>query len=441
MQRKKEPIEVLLKPINEFLHEEASGGILLIICAVIALAWANSPWFHSYHDLWHTHLVVNLGDLLNLDYTIHHWINDGLMAIFFFTVGLEIKRELLVGELSSMQKASLPIAGAIGGMVVPALFYTIFNSGGEGVNGWGIPMATDIAFVVGIMALLGPRIPITLKIFVLALAIADDIGAVMVIAIFYTAEISVTALVIAGIVLVFLAVLNKLGTKSLIPYTILGIILWLAFLKSGIHATIAGVLLAFTIPASSRYNTQKFSEKVKALIHKFDSAGEQSDSVLSNQERQTGVMAIEESCEKVLTPLQRFEHGLHPWVAFLIIPVFALANAGVTLAGLDILAALFSPVSLGIIVGLFVGKQLGIFAFSFIAVKMKFATLPEGVNWKNLYGAGILAGIGFTMSLFIAGLAFSDPALIDLSKIGVLSGSLLAGIFGYMFLKSSKAKD
>ena len=441
MQRKKEPIEVLLKPINEFLHQEASGGILLIICTVIALAWANSPWFDSYHHLWHTYLSLNLGNLISLDYSLHHWINDGLMAIFFFTVGLEIKRELLVGELSSMQKASLPIAGAIGGMVAPALFYTIFNAGGEGVNGWGIPMATDIAFVVGIMALLGPRIPLTLKIFVLALAIADDIGAVLVIAIFYTAEVSITALIIAGIVLIILAVLNKLGTKSLIPYTMLGIILWLAFLKSGVHATIAGVLLAFTIPASSRYNTEKFSLKIKELISKFDSAGEHRDNVLSNQNRQTDVMAIEKSCEKVLTPLQRFEHGLHPWVAFLIIPVFALANAGVTLADMDILAALFSPVSLGIIVGLFIGKQLGIFAFSFIAVKMKFATLPEGVNWKNLYGAGILAGIGFTMSLFIAGLAFSDPALIDLSKIGVLSGSLLSGVVGFVFLKSSKTKN
>ena len=437
MQRKKEPIEVLLKPINEFLHQEASGGILLMICTVLALAWANSPWFHSYHDLWHSHIVVNLGNLLNLDYSLHYWINDGLMAIFFFTVGLEIKRELLVGELSSMQKASLPIAGAIGGMVAPALLYAIFNAGGEGFNGWGIPMATDIAFVVGIMALLGPRIPLTLKIFVLALAIADDIGAVLVIAIFYTAEILITALIIAGVVLVLLVVLNKLGTKSLIPYTVLGIILWLAFLKSGVHATIAGVLLAFTIPASSRYNTQKFSEKVKDLINKFDSTGDHGQNVLSNQERQTDVMAIEESCQKVLTPLQRFEHGLHPWVAFFIIPVFALANAGVTLAGLDILAALFSPVSLGIIIGLFIGKQFGIFAFSFVAVKLKLASLPEGVNWKNLYGAGILAGIGFTMSLFIAGLAFNDPALLDLSKIGILTGSLLSGVVGFVFLKSS----
>jgi NhaA family Na+:H+ antiporter len=440
MKRKKEPIEVLLNPINEFLHREASGGILLIICTVIALVWANSPWFESYHHLWHTYITINFGDLLSLDYSIHHWINDGLMVIFFFTVGLEIKRELLVGELSSMQKASLPIAGAIGGMVVPAILYAIFNAGGEGADGWGIPMATDIAFVVGIMALLGPRVPLTLKIFVLALAIADDIGAVLVIAIFYTSEISITALIIAAIVLVILFLLNRLGTKSLIPYTILGIILWLAFLKSGVHATIAGVLLAFTIPASSRFNTNEFSDRVKQLIKNFDETGDHWKNVLNNAQRQHDVHAIETSCERVLTPLQRFEHGLHPYVAFFIIPVFALANAGVTLAGLDILGALLSPISLGIIVGLFIGKQFGIFAFSYVAVKLKLASLPEGINWKNLYGAGMLAGIGFTMSLFIAGLAFVDPALLDLSKIGVLTGSLLSGIVGFIYLKSTPEK-
>jgi len=412
-----------------------------MICTVIALIWANTAWSHSYHDLWQTHLVVSLGNLLTLDYSIHHWINDGLMVIFFFTVGLEIKREFLVGELSSAQKASLPIAGALGGMIAPALLYTVFNSGTEGANGWGIPMATDIAFVVGIMALLGPRVPITLKIFVLALAIADDIGAVMVIAVFYTAEISASALIIAAIFLALLVLLNRLGTKSLIPYAVLGLILWLAFLQSGIHATIAGVLLAFTIPASSRYDTNKFSEKVRQLISHFDSTGDEWKNVLNNSERQHDVLAIEESCEKVLTPLQRFEHGLHPWVSFFIIPVFALANAGVTLADMDILNALLSPVSLGIIIGLFIGKQIGIFAFSFLAVKLKLSSLPEGVNWKNLYGAGILAGIGFTMSLFIAGLAFNDPALLDLSKIGVLSGSLISGIIGFVFLKNTSPKS
>lgn len=441
MTRKKERIEIMLKPINDFLHKEASGGILLIIFTVVALAWANSPWSALYHDLWHTHLVVAIGNLLTFDYSVHHWINDGLMVIFFFTVGLEIKRELLVGELSSMQKASLPIAAALGGMIVPAVMFVVFNSGGEGASGWGIPMATDIAFVVGIMALLGPRVPLTLKIFVLALAIADDIGAVMVIAIFYTSEISIAALIIAAVVLISLIILNKLGTKSLILYSILGIILWVAFLKSGVHATIAGVLLAFTIPASARYNTKRFSDKTKDLLNKFDETGEHGENVLSNEGRQTDVMAIEESCKKILTPLQRFEHGLHPWVSFFIIPLFALANAGVTLAGMDVIGALTSPVSIGIIVGLFIGKQVGIFGFSWIAVKLKFASLPEGVNWKMLYAAGILAGIGFTMSLFIAGLAFSDEALINLSKIGVIAGSLISGITGYVLLKTSLGKN
>ncbi len=437
MKREKEPIELILKPLNEFLHKEASGGILLIIFTLIALAWANTSFSDSYHNLWHTHITVSLGNLLTLDYPLHYWINDGLMVIFFFTVGLEIKRELLVGELSSIQKSSLPIAGALGGMIIPAVLYSLLNAGGSGSGGWGIPMATDIAFVVGIMALLGPRIPLTLKIFVLALAIADDIGAVLVIAIFYTAEISTSALIVAAIVLVVLIILNRLGTKSLIAYSILGIILWVAFLKSGVHATIAGVLLAFTIPASSRFDTKKFSEKVKEFINHFDSTGDHWKNVLNNSERQNDVMAIESSCEKVLTPLQRFEHGLHPWVSFFIIPVFALANAGVTLSGLNIFEALFSEISLGIILGLFIGKQIGIFGFSFLAVKLKLASLPQGVNWKNLYGAGMLAGIGFTMSLFIASLAFANPELLDLSKIGVLTGSIISGVFGFIFLKIS----
>jgi Na+:H+ antiporter, NhaA family len=441
MKNNKDLIQIILKPINAFLHQEASGGILLIIFTLIALVWANTPFADSYHHLWHTHISLSFGNLLTLDYPLHYWINDGLMVIFFFTIGLEIKRELLVGELSSLQKASLPIAGALGGMIFPAVLYTVINSGGSGADGWGIPMATDIAFVVGIMALLGPKIPLILKIFVLALAIADDIGAVLVIAVFYTEEISVMALIIAAIIVFILVLLNKLGTKSLIPYSILGILLWLAFLKSGVHATIAGVLLAFTIPASSRYDINKFSRKVKELINKFVETGDDWKNVLNNAEREYDVMAIESSCRNILTPLQRFENGLHPWVAFLIIPLFALSNAGVSLSGLSFLEALLSEVSLGIIIGLFIGKQVGIFGFSFLAVKLKLASLPEGVNWKNLYGAGILAGIGFTMSLFIAGLAFKDPALLDLSKIGVLTGSIISGVLGFLFLRLSPSKN
>src|SRR5690606_7252256 len=256
----KTPIERITQPIQEFLHKEASGGILLIIATVIALIWANSPLAESYHHLWHTYVSINIGNI-GLNYSLHHWINDGLMVIFFFVVGLEIKRELLVGELSTAKKAALPIAAALGGMIFPALIYVIFNLGSEGSSGWGIPMATDIAFVVGILALLGNRVPLALKIFILALAIVDDIGAVLVIAIFYTSDISLISLAIAAVLLVVLVVMNRIGVRNLLIYTVVGIALWLAFLKSGIHATVAGVLLAFTIPASSRINTKKFTDK------------------------------------------------------------------------------------------------------------------------------------------------------------------------------------
>ncbi len=432
------PIEKLTYPIQEFLHKEASGGILLIIATVIALAWANSPFAESYHHLWHTYINIDIGGV-GLNYSLHHWINDGLMVIFFFVVGLEIKRELLVGELSSAKKAALPIAAALGGMIFPALIYTIFNLGSESASGWGIPMATDIAFVVGILALLGNRVPLSLKIFILALAIVDDLGAVLVIAIFYTSNISLTSLMIAGGLIILLIAMNRLGVRNLLVYTLVGVALWLAFLKSGVHATVAGVLLAFTIPVSSRINTQKFKNETENLIKEFDNAGEHGEDVLTNSERLSIVDKIENNCEKILTPLQRFEHGLHPWVSFFIMPVFALANAGVTI-GSGLTSALIHPVSIGIILGLFLGKQIGIFGFSYLAVKLKLASEPEGVSWKKIYAAAILAGIGFTMSLFIANLAFTSPELLDTAKVGILSGSLISGIVGFIILKSALSK-
>jgi len=432
------PIEKLTHPIQEFLHKEASGGILLIIATVIALVWANSPLKDSYHHLWHTYVSLNVGNL-GLSYSLHHWINDGLMVIFFFVVGLEIKRELLVGELSSIKKASLPIAAALGGMIFPAIIYYIFNAGKESVSGWGIPMATDIAFVVGILALLGKRVPLALKIFILALAIVDDIGAVLVIAIFYTSEISFISLAIAGGLILLLILMNKLSVRNLLLYIIVGVALWLAFLKSGVHATVAGVLLAFTIPASARINTKKFSDETDQLVKQFNAAGNHGDNVLTNSERLYIVEEIENNCEKILTPLQRFEHGLHPWVSFLIMPIFALANAGVTLSN-DFAASLTNSVSIGIILGLFIGKQIGIFSFSYLAVKFKLAAEPEGVSWKKIYAASILAGIGFTMSLFIANLAFNSPELLNISKVGILTGSLVSGIIGFIILKSSLNK-
>lgn len=434
----KTPIEKLTRPLQEFLHQEASGGILLIIGTIIALVWANSPFADSYHHLWNIYLSINVGEL-GLNYSLHYWINDGLMVIFFFIVGLEIKRELLVGELSSIKKASLPIAAALGGMIFPALIYTIFNFGSESSSGWGIPMATDIAFVVGILALLGKRVPLALKIFVLALAIVDDLGAVLVIAIFYTSNISLTSLMIAGGFITLLIIMNRMGVRSLLLYTLVGIVLWLAFLKSGVHATVAGVLLAFTIPASARINTKKFTDETDSLIKDFDNAGEHGENVLTNEERLSIVDQIENNCEKILTPLQRFEHGLHPWVSFFIIPVFALANAGVSISN-GLFSTLTNSVSIGIILGLFIGKQIGIFSFSYLAVKFKLASELEGVGWTKIYAAAILAGIGFTMSLFIANLAFSSQELLDTAKVGILAASLLSGIVGFIILKSALDK-
>lgn len=432
------PIDRILNPIQEFMKAESSGGIVLIICTVIALIWANSPYADSYHHLWHTYLSINLGGY-ELKYSLHHWINDGLMVIFFFVVGLEIKRELLVGELSSVKKAALPVAGALGGMIVPALIYSFFNAGSEGAAGWGIPMATDIAFVVGIMALLGPKFPFSLKIFILALAIVDDIGAVLVIAIFYTAEISLTALLIGASILLLLIVFNRLGVRSLIIYSIAGIALWLAFLKSGVHATVAGVLLAFTIPASSKINTKNFSKEQSAIINDFENAGPHGDDILTNENRLTLIQVMEKNCEKILTPLQKFEHLLHPWVAFLIMPIFALANAGVSI-GDSFFEALTNPISIGIILGLFFGKQFGIFGFSYFAIRFGLATKPSGVNFGKIYGAGVLAGIGFTMSLFIANLAFPKENLLNVAKVGVLTASLISGIVGFIIVKISLNK-
>lgn len=426
-----------MRPFQNFLEKEASGGILLLIFTVLALVWANSSFAESYSHLWHTKLSIGFENFI-LNYSLHHWINDGLMAIFFFVVGLEIKRELLVGELSSLKKASLPIMAALGGMIFPALFYVAFNFGKESLSGWGIPMATDIAFAIGILALLGSKVPTGLKVFITALAIADDIGAVLVIAFFYTSNISIISLAIAGGVLVLLMAANLSGIRNLIVYSVLGIILWLAFLFSGIHATVAGVLLAFTIPASSRINTAQFLSKGKKLLEDFDQSGEEGPDVLSSEDREGIVQSLEENCEKIMVPLQRFEHKLHPWVSFFIMPVFALANAGVVISG-KFISELTDPVSLGIVTGLFFGKQLGISAFTWFSVKLKMASLPFGVTWKQIYAGGILAGIGFTMSLFIANLAFTSEELLTISKVGILTASLLSGLIGFFILKRSLA--
>jgi NhaA family Na+:H+ antiporter len=427
------PIQRVLSPFARFFRLESAGGIVLIACTLIAVIWANSPWVHAYHHLWETKLGVTLGPW-TVSHTIHHWINDGLMAVFFFLVGLEIKREALVGELASIRRATLPAAAALGGMVVPALIYAAFNYGGEGAAGWGIPMATDIAFALGVLALMGPRVPLALKVFLTALAIVDDIGAVLVIAVFYTGQISWGALAAGLGVLGLCAVANRLGVRGPVPYIILGVLAWSLFLASGVHATVAGVLLAMTIPARTRINQDEFVEHAGTALADFRSACSSATTVLTNVRQQTALQSLESATEAAQAPLQRIEHDLHRPVAFIIIPLFALANAGVTLSG-GIADAFTHPVTLGVVAGLVFGKPIGITLFSWLAVRAGLAELPAGVKWRAIHAVSWLGGIGFTMSLFVANLAFPQGAHVDESKVGIFAASIAAGLAGWMFLR------
>jgi NhaA family Na+:H+ antiporter len=432
------PIDIVLAPFRRFARIESSSGILLIACAVAAMIWAN-VWPEHYEQLWHTYLSFKFGDF-ELKLSLAHFINDGLMAIFFFVVGLEVKREFIAGELASPRKAAIPIAAAIGGMVVPALVFVAMNLRAEGdeMRGWAIPMATDIAFAVGIMAMLGSRVPLALKVFVTALAIVDDIGAVLVIALFYTPEVNVTALGVAGGLVVLSFIAARAGLRSAVVYFIIGLLMWLMLLASGVHATIGGVLLALTIPANVRIKAPAFTRFARETIDEFDAAGNDDDDIIVNRRRQAAVQSLEKACEQVHAPLRRLEHGLHPIVAFLIVPIFALSNAGVPVIG-NLGEALGSPLGLGIILGLVLGKPIGIALATFVAVKLGFGDLPAGTSWRQIIGAGFLAGIGFTMSLFIANLGFGEGELLVYAKAGILAGSLLAGVVGFLMLRSTPA--
>jgi NhaA family Na+:H+ antiporter len=426
-------IERIILPFQEFVKTESFSGILLISFMLIALIWANSPWSGSYEALWQTNMNFSVGGF-KIDKPLLLWINDGLMAIFFFVVGLEIKRELLVGELSSLRQALFPIAAAIGGMLVPAGVYLLFNANGPGFSGWGVPMATDIAFALGILALMGKRSPLPLKIFLTAVAIVDDIGAVLVIALFYTEKIVWASLAFAGFVFIALMVLNRAKIRKPLPYAILGILLWVAFLKSGVHATIAGVLLAMTIPASTVVDRRGFVKRVREYLTEFEQEGIGDGAIFTTKKQRALLQGIEDCTNGVEAPLQQFEHALHPWVAYLIMPFFALANAGVDLRT-DILAALVNPITLGIIGGLVIGKQVGITFFAWLVTKLGLSQKIKGVTWKQIWGASMLAGIGFTMSLFISNLAFSDPELLTSAKVGILAASFLSAILGWLVLR------
>jgi Na+:H+ antiporter, NhaA family len=431
------PVDRLMAPFRRFARNSAASGILLMGAAIVALAWANSPAGSGYVALWETKLSIGFGDAV-LSKSIHDWINDGLMALFFFVVGLEIKREVLIGELGSIRRALLPIAAAVGGAVVPAVLLVVIVGPGEAARGWAIPMATDIAFALGVLALLGDRIPIGLRVFMAALAIVDDLIAVLVIGIFYTAEVSVPALGAAGACLALLIGANILGARRPVVYGVLGLATWFAVLQSGVHPTVAGVLVALTIPARTRLDAAGFAAKARGIVAGFERR-EEHNAPASAEDHHDELWELEEITEQAQAPMLRFEHALQPWVAFVVVPIFALANAGIAL-GTDLGSLVGDPLVVGVALGLVVGKQIGITAGVLLALRLGLSSLPSGVTLRQIYGAAWLGGIGFTMSIFIADLAFADDTQLALAKLGVLVASVVAGVGGYVVLRRSTAR-
>jgi len=429
--------ELLVAPFARFMRFEASAGIALILMAAAAMVWANSPWGAEYVQFFQgTKVKVGFGSW-GLEKALILWINDLLMGLFFLLVGLEIKREILRGELNSLRKAALPIAAAIGGMAVPGIIFAAINWGQPSIRGWGIPMATDIAFALGVLALVGKRVPTALGIFLTTLAIIDDLGALIIIAVFYTEQIGMNYLALAGVPLFGLIVLNRLGFRNPLLYMIFGIVLWYFVLKSGVHATIAGVVVALTIPASTRVDQNRYVEFVRSMVDRFADQIETLGPKHTTTAQQTTVFAIEKAGKEVETPLRRLETQLLPWTSFAILPVFALANAGVSV---DFSSDEGIPmrVLLGVAVGLMVGKPIGVLAASWICVKLGIGELPAGVRWRHIHGAGWLAGIGFTMALFIANLGFNASATsLDAAKLGILAASVVAGVIGWALLMLS----
>jgi NhaA family Na+:H+ antiporter len=431
-------LEVIEKPLGvrvtrlaqEFTRRAASGGILLLIASIIAMLWANSPLSDTYSRFWESTLSLSAGTF-NLSEHLLEWVNSGLMAIFFFVVGLEIKREIRTGELASPRKAALPIMGAIGGMLLPALIYLFFNSNNpENLQGWGIPLATDIAFTLGILTLLGTRAPLSLKVFFTALAIADDLGGILVIALFYSEGIVWLPLVFAAIILLLLTGLNITRVFNKIPYAILGVALWLAFLESGIHPTIAGVLLALAIPTRSPPDTRALLAQAVTVMQEVEDTAEDSESEIP---RPGVVQTLEVILERLQSPAQRLERDLTPFSTFFILPIFALANAGVGLSQMSA-TDLFSPLSLGIILGLVIGKPLGISLFCWIAIRMGIAEMPGDLNFRQLASASFLAGVGFTLSMFIAGAAFDNADMLATAKLGVIAASVISAGLGWLLM-------
>lgn len=418
---------------QDFAGLPAAGGLVLLLSALVAIIWANSPWAQGYMAFWETELVVGAG-AWELSHSFQEWINEGLMALFFFIVGLEVKRELTVGELASPRKAALPIAAAVGGLVVPALLYLLFNSGSPVAHGWGIPISTDTAFTLGLLALLGPRIPYSLKIFVAALAIADDVGAILVISVFYSTDLNLLSLAATVSLFVLGMALNRARVYRPLPYAVIGIGLWLAVMYTGVHATLAGVLLALVIPTRSPPTTGGLLDQTIAAFKSLEAP-------LHEQQADEGryqavVRTLETVTDRLLSPAQRLERNLQPWSTYFVLPLLALANAGIPINPGDI--DLLNPLSLGIVLGLVVGKPLGIGLATWLIVRSGVAHLPEGINWRILTGAACLCGIGFTMSIFIANAAFSDWATLQQAKLSIIIASVMAALLGWLLLREKR---
>lgn len=429
----------ILNVFGIFVNNNYAGGVILVLSSVFAMIAANTDLFASFHDIWQINADFAIGSF-KLEMSLLHWVNDALMAIFFFVVGLEIKREMMVGELSSFKQASLPIFAAAGGMLFPALIYLFFNAGTPSANGWGIPMATDIAFSLGVISLLGSRIPLSLKIFLTALAIVDDIGAIIVLAIYYPShEIHFGFLMFAGAILLLLIFFNRMNLHNAALYLIPGLFLWYFVYQSGVHATIAGVALAMCIPSKAPINEVRFFVRSKYYLDKFKEASHGELSILANKQQLSIIHNMHSILRKINPLINRFEHTINPWVTFSIMPIFALANAGVVFEGIPDISAI-PNISKGVFFGLIVGKPLGIFIASYLVCKMKIAELPGDLKWSQIFSVGIIAGIGFTMSIFIDSLAFSNELIINEGKASILISSVVAAFLGVIALRITTSK-
>lgn len=439
-----------VQPVLAFMRLEASGGILMLAATVIAVVWANSPAADVYFDLFDAVIEIDFGGFQFhhlSELTVREWINDAAMVLFFFVVGLEIKREVTVGELREPKAAALPALGALGGMVVPAAVYLAFNAGGEFSHGWGIPMATDIAFAVGVVAMVGSRVPVGAKLFLLALAIVDDLGAIAVIAVIYTDEVLFAWLAAAVIALIVVAGMNKAGIRSMSAFIVMGALVWLCLLESGVHATIAGVAMAFLTPVRSLYSPRMFPQRARQLVDRAEAylpedLEDLADSDHHTTDRVEAVLSdLSRLASETVPPLDRLELKIAPWTAYVVVPVFALANAGVAISGDDLGGITNDPVAMGVGLGLLVGKVVGVVAFAWLAVRIGWGRLPRNTTWRHMIGMGLLAGIGFTVALFVASLAFDSAAATDAAKIGIFAGSLVSGVAGFVLLRTTPAPN